>query len=170
MKKNCIGLSLLLLINTGLFAQTDSTAAPLPAYKSFPELPPLKLLLTDSTTWYTKDDIPKKKQTLIIIFSPECEHCQHETEALIAHINDFKNIQILMSTTLPFSEMKEFYNHYELGRYKNIVVGKDISYLLPVFYNIRMLPFMAFYDKKGTLIDVFEGSLPIEKVLEKFSQ
>ncbi len=169
MKKNCIGLSLLLLISTVISAQKDSTSAPLPAYKSFPGLPPFKLLLTDSTTWFTKDDVTKRK-ALIIIFSPDCEHCQHETEELVAHINDFKKTEIIMATPLPFEKMKEFYGHYDLGRFKNIIVGRDVSYLLPVFYNVKNLPYLAFYDKKGNLIDTFEGSLPMEKVLEKFNQ
>jgi hypothetical protein len=64
--------------------------------------------------------------------------------------------------------MKEFYKRYDLSRFSNIVVGVDKSFLLPVYYNVRNLPFLAFYNKKKELIDVFEGALPVEKVLEKF--
>lgn len=103
-----------------------------------------------------------------MLFSPDCDHCQHETEAIISRIADFKNIQIVMATTLPFDKMMEFYNRYQLNRFANITVGRDGSYFLPVFFNIRNLPLLAFYDKKGKLIDAVEGSLPIEKVLEKF--
>ncbi len=103
-----------------------------------------------------------------MLFSPDCDHCKHETAEIIKHIDDLKNIQIIMSTTQPFEKMKAFYETYGLGNYKNIVVGKDTKYTLPVFYDIRTLPFLAFYNKKKELISVFDGSLPIEKVIAIF--
>jgi hypothetical protein len=62
--------------------------------------------------------------------------------------------------------MNEFVQKHQLNDWKNIVVGKDIYYILPGFYEIKNLPFMAMYDKKGNLISVFEGSLPMRKVLQ----
>jgi thioredoxin-related protein len=152
----------------GAIAQSDSTT--LPPYKRFPTPPPFKILTTDSTTWYTKNDLPKKKAVMIMIFNPECDHCKHETEEIIKNINKFKKIEIVMATPREFESMKQFYGHYELKRFKNIHVGRDMAFTLPVFYDIRSLPFLAFYDKQGKLIDTFEGSMPIEKVLAKFSQ
>jgi thiol-disulfide isomerase/thioredoxin len=164
MKKPIAILALFLATAYAVSAQTDS----LPPFKRFPTVPPLKLLLTDSTTWFTKDDVPKKKQVLVMLFSPECDHCKHETEEIIKNMKGFEKIEIVMATSFPFSKMKEFYFNYNLKQYNNIVVGNDVSYLLPVFYNVRNLPFLAFYNKKGELIDTYEGTLPIEKVLEKF--
>lgn len=146
-------------------SQNDSL--PEAPYKRFPTPPPFKLLLTDSSSYFTKDDLSKKKTLMIMLFSPDCEHCQHKTEEIIQHIVAFEKVQIVMSTTLPFEKMVEFYNKYELKRFDNIVVGKDISYLLPTFFNIRNLPFLAFYNKKKELISVFEGAMPIEKIIEE---
>src|SRR5262249_52748495 len=142
----------------------------LPAFKRFPTLPPLKLLLTDSATYFTKNDIEKKKAVMIMIFSPDCDHCHHETEEMIKRINDFKNIRIVMATTMPFDKMKDYYKKYGLARFKNITLGRDAVFTLPVFYDIRNLPFLAFYNTKGELIDSFEGSLPMEKILAKFKE
>ena len=102
-----------------------------------------------------------------MLFSPDCEHCQHKTEEIIQHIDAFEKVQIIMSTTLPFDKMLEFYKKYDLKRFDNIIMGKDISYLLPTFYTIRNLPFLAFYNKKKELISVFEGALSIEKIIEE---
>jgi hypothetical protein len=158
-------LFLILLLSTGTaaFGQTEQ-----PTFKRFPTVPDFRILLPDSTTWFAKKDLPRKKATLIMVFSPDCDHCKHETEQIIAHIEEFKQIGIVMATTLPFGRMKEFYEHYDLQRFRNIKVGRDVNYLLPVFYNMRNMPFLAFYDKKGNLIDVAEGSLPVKEVLQKF--
>jgi len=147
------------------FAQNDSI--PEAPYKRFPTPPPFRLLLTDSSTYFTKDELAKKKAVMVMLFSPECEHCRLETEEIIQHIDAFEKVQIIMSTTLPFGKMAAFYTNYNLKRFDNIIVGKDINYLLPTFYNIRNLPFLAFYDKNKKLISVFEGALPIEKILEE---
>jgi thiol-disulfide isomerase/thioredoxin len=152
----------------GATAQNDSL--PQPPYKRFPTLPPFKLLLTDSVTWFSKEELPRKKTTLVVVFSPDCEHCKHETEEIISHIAEFSKVEIVMATPAPFEKMKEFYAHYDLQRFKNITVGRDTDFMFPVFYAMHNFPFLAFYDKKGRLTDAFEGSMPVEKVLQKLDE
>ena len=156
---------LILCILAMLTASTQNNPTPEAPYKRFPSVPPLKLLLSDSSTYFTKQDIPRKKAVMIMLFSPDCDHCQHETEEIINHIDDFKMVQIVMATTLPLDKMRDFYSKYELNRFANIAMGQDVGYMLPAFYNVRNLPFLAFYNTKKELISVFEGALPIEKVL-----
>ena len=141
-----------------------------PPYKRFPTLPPLKLLLTDSTTQFTEKELKKDLPVFVILFSPDCDHCRKGTEELITNIDQFQNIQIVMTTIQPFDKMKEFYNNYQLERFKNMIVGKDQFFLLPTFYRIKNMPFLAFYNKKGDLIDIAEGALPVNKVLEFFKE
>ena len=166
MKKYLISL-LLFLTSISTWAQADSTQPP---YKRFPTIPPVKLLLTDSVTYFTKENFTKGSPALIILFNPDCEHCKKETEELLDSINRFKNIQIVMATMMPFDMMKIFYEKFKLADYKNITVGKDFQYFLPVFYKVSNLPYLALYDKKGNLITTFEGAAPIHKVLEEFNK
>ena len=155
-----------IFISTVLTAQTDSL--PQPPYKRFPTPPPFRLLMPDSTTYFSKSDMPKKTALLLIAFSPDCEHCQKETDDLILNIEKLKKVQVVMATWQPFVDMRKFYVDYKIFKYPNIVVGRDVSFIIPPFYNIRNLPFLALYDKKGNLITVAEGSLPISKVIELF--
>ena len=166
MKKYFLAI-ILTFASLATFSQTDSTQPP---YKRFPILPPLKLFLTDSSSYFTKNDFKKKTNVLIMLFNPECDHCQHETEEIINHIDQFRNVQIIMVTMMPFDAMKSFYQKYELSKYENIVVGQDQKFFLIPYYSVSNLPFLAFYDKKGNLISVFEGSMPIEKVWAEFEK
>jgi thiol-disulfide isomerase/thioredoxin len=154
---------LVLTVSLTSFAQVDSTTPP---YKKFPTLPPIQILLGDSTTKYTKENIPAKKPVLIMLFSPECSHCQHEAEELTAYKEELKNIQVVMITFHPLWQMNEFVEKYKLKELNNVVVGKDIYLVLPSFYSVHNLPFHALYDKKGNLVSVFEGSMEISKVLQ----
>lgn len=148
-----------------VFAQADTMPPP---YKRFPEYPPVKLLLPDSSSYFTKDDIPKKTPVWLMMFNPQCTHCQHETEELVKNIDEFKNIRVVMVTSMPFDSMMAFREKYKLADYKNIVVGQDTHYFLFSYFQNRNLPFHAFYDKKKQLIKVFEGSVPINAIREMF--
>ena len=143
---------------------------PEPPYKRFPTVPPLKLLLTDSTTIFTDKDLKKNIPLFLILFSPDCEHCQKKTEELINKIDSFKNIQIVMATFMPVDKIIPFYENYRLDRFSNITVGYDMQHMLSTYYRISYTPFLAFYDKKGNLIDGFQGALPLTKVLEYFKE
>jgi thioredoxin-related protein len=75
-----------------------------------------------------------------------------------------------MSSMMSISKIKEFYTTYQLDKLDNLIIGQDREFILGTYYKMKSLPFLAFYDKKGMLIDVFEGALPIDKVLAIYKQ
>jgi thiol-disulfide isomerase/thioredoxin len=159
---------LFLLASAGsLVAQNGPDS--IPPYKRFPTVPPFKLLEVDSVSIFSKADLKKNKPVLIILFSPDCDHCRHETEEIIKHIDELEKVQIVMATMMPFAEMKDFYIKYELAKFKNIKVGKDFQYMLPPFYDVRNLPYLGMYNKKGELLSTFEGSMKIEDLIKIFN-
>lgn len=147
------------------FAGISQEIAPYLQYKT---VPTVRLLLPDSSGWELKARLDKKKPLMIVVFSPECDHCKHETEEMIKNMDQYKNIQIVMASTLPLSQIKEFINHYGLNKYSNITVGRDYAYILPVYYGIKSLPYHAFYTKDKKLIAGFEGTMTTAKVLQQF--
>lgn len=141
-----------------------------PPFKRFPTVPPVKLLLADSASFFTKENYRKNKPVMIMFFSPGCDHCQHETEEIMKRKDDFKDIQIVMCTLAPLWEMNAFYKEYHLAQLPDVVVGRDFQYVLPTFYQIRNFPYLAFYDRKQHLISTFEGTLSVDKILEAFGK
>jgi thioredoxin-related protein len=151
-----------IILSLSLYSQTDTIQAP---YKRFPTFPPVKLLLVDSTSSIIKNDLPKKKPIMLMLFSPDCDHCQHETEELVKNMEKFEKVTIVMVTMRPHEDMMAFREKYGLAQYKNIIMGRDTDFFLLPFYDVRNLPFLAFYNKKGELISVFSGSMPLDKAL-----
>lgn len=135
-------------------AQTDT----LPAYLQVPYIPPFKILLADSS-WYSKVNLPAKKPVLILYFSPDCGHCQLETEELISRMKELKNLHVVMVTSRPYADMAFFANHYKLRRFPSIKIGADPQRLVTNFYNVKFTPFSALYDKKGKLVKVYEDGI-----------
>ncbi|MBS1668873.1 MAG: thioredoxin family protein [Bacteroidetes bacterium] len=144
--------------------------APAPAKKQSLIVPKFRILKVDSSSYYTNSDLRKHHETLIMYFSPECDHCKHQTKDLIAEMDKLKNIDIVMATYFPFSEMKNFYSNFHISNYNNIKLGRDENYQIPSNYNIHSLPFLALYDKKGKLVTTFEGSQKISTLLDAFNK
>ncbi len=159
----------LILGCTALRAQQNPVTAPTQAaYLRFPTVPPFRLLGVDSTTWLTKDNIKRNYRTMIMFFSPDCIHCKHQTEDILADIDKFQGIEIVMATYQPFAVMKSFYEFYRIADHSNIIMGRDESYTLPPFYKMSNLPYLALYDKKGNLITTFEGNQKVSTILTAF--
>ncbi len=153
------------LLSSSIYAQKDSIDAP---FRRFPGIPPFDLLQTDSSTHLTKANINQKHKTLLMFFSPECTHCQHQTEDMLAAIDSLKDIQIVMATYQPFEEMLAFNQKYEIAKYSNIKLGRDTKYFLPPFFRMKSLPYLALYDGKGNFITSFEGNQPVAKLVQAF--
>ncbi len=161
-------LALAFFISLGLNAQKDSIDHNAPFRKN-PGIPSFDLLKTDSTTHITKADLLAKHKTMIMFFSPECSHCQHQTEDMLAGIDSLKDIQIIMATYQPFEEMVAFNKKYAIEKYSNIKLGRDIKYFFPPFYRMKSLPHMALYNESGNYITSFEGNQTIVKLLNAFA-
>ncbi|HMK03915.1 MAG TPA: thioredoxin fold domain-containing protein [Ferruginibacter sp.] len=144
------------------FAQTDTSKL----YLRFPFVPPFRIITVPDSTVFTKDDLKKKKPTIIFIFSPDCEHCQHATKELTANTALFKKAQIVMSSPVEFSYLKKFYEEYKIADHANIIMGRDPTYYFGTFYHVRGFPRIFVYDKKGDFIKGFEGSVPMETIAD----
>ena len=157
-----IFLSVLILLAAQVsFSQADSTK---PVYLRFPTLPQFSIYKAADSTVFTRENLAKRKATIFIIFSPDCEHCQHETEALIANIDKFKDVQIVMVEYLAFDEMVKFYKNYQIEKYPNIIMGRDAKFYLPLFFKVESLPAIYVYDKKGNFKQAFSGSVKMDKI------
>lgn len=134
------------------------------------EIPPYHILTTDST-YITPANLKKNIPVMLVYFAPDCPHCQHLTQELIAHIKEFGNTQIVMITFIDpnrqFKAMTKFVKDYRLKKYPNITVGTEgYTYLVQKFYQVRTTPYEAIYDKKHNLVQTF-AKIPEIKDLVK---
>jgi cytochrome oxidase Cu insertion factor (SCO1/SenC/PrrC family) len=144
-------------------AQSDTTV---PNYIQIPYIPPFKIQLADSS-WYSKTNLQAKRPTLILYFSPDCGHCQLETEELLSRSKQLKNLQVVMITSRPYEDMANFAEHYKIDRFPFIKIGWDPQRFVTNFYSVKFTPFSALYDKKGKLVKVYEGGIDWDELISK---
>jgi thioredoxin-related protein len=156
-----------LFMFSGAFSQAPA-AAPEAPYLKNPIIPPFQLLEVDSVHMITKESIKKNRRVLLMFFSPECEHCKHQMQDILADFDKFKDIEIVMATFQPFEQMQTFYTYYRIADHPNILMGRDEKYMLPPYFRMQSLPYLALYDKKGNYITHFEGNQKVETILNAF--
>lgn len=157
MQKLLLLLSVMIL-SLNSFAQTDT----IPEYLKDPTIPGFTIQRADSS-WITKNDLAKKP-TLILYFSPDCGHCQLETEELISNLKTLGDLQIVMITSRSIEEMKEFSDKYLLQRFPSIKIGSDTNRFVTRFYKVKFTPFSAFYNKKGKLVKVYADGIDFKEL------
>jgi thiol-disulfide isomerase/thioredoxin len=160
--KNWLLSSLALILFSVTFAQSEN-----PPYKLNKKLPDFELE-TVANGKFTTAMVKKNTPVIIMFFSPTCDHCIHQFEAMKKRIGDFKKFQIIMPTIQPVEELAEFNKKYELGKHPNIITGRDASYFFPPFFQIANFPYLAFYDKQQKLISTHEGNMSVDSMLRNF--
>jgi len=109
-------------------------------------IPKFTLNLTTGKS-FSNTQIPKTKFTCIIIFSPDCSHCQDEATELTKNADKFKSVFFIWNSYKEMADIKAFATKYGLDNQSNLVVGRDPEFAIPVFFRPRMTPFVALYEK-----------------------
>lgn len=124
-----------------------------------PPMPLFRLLLLDSFTQLNTNDIPKGKPSILIFFSPDCDHCQRETKSIVENMDSLQDVNLFFITIDPFGRMKLFNEAYKLYQYKNVVVGRDYTFFFPYQFKGAQPPYTVIYDKYKRM----EFVLPAER-------
>jgi thiol-disulfide isomerase/thioredoxin len=155
--------TLLILLFAPFISKSQDTDAP---YLKNPTLPNFSILQEDSSSWFTNRDIRKGVPVIIMLFSPDCDHCREQTTILTKNMAKLKNTEIVMSSFQPVSKIREFCREFNLHKYPNVHIGRDVKYFFGPFYRIKFAPLLAVYNKDGNLVKVFEGDTKIDKLVE----
>jgi len=128
-------------------------------------LPNFSFQLIDSITVFNTKYIERGMPFVIMYFSPDCEHCQEQTEEILQNIIHFKNTKVYLLTSDPFERLKIFYNYYKLYNYQNIVLGRDFEFYIFRHFKPSSTPFIVIYDKVAKLSAVFIGGTKIQNII-----
>lgn len=156
-----------LFVSASINAQTNTGKAntdTLAPYQKNSSIPPFSIQTPDSS-WFSKVKLKPNKPTLILYFSPDCGHCQIETEEVLSKMKELANLQIVMVTSRPFEDMVNFAEHYKISRFPSIKIGSDPSRMVTQFYAVKFTPFSALYDKKGKLVKVYEKGIDMPELI-----
>lgn len=129
------------------------------------DIPSFSIIKVPDSIKFEKTNLQKNKPVIIMIFSPDCEHCQLRLQEIKANIKLFKNIQIVMISNLGYNYISRFYKEFNISKYPGIVMGMDYRYVIGNFFTISSVPAIFLYNKSGKFVKAFDRNVPIKKIV-----
>jgi peroxiredoxin len=134
-----------------------------PSEQIINDLPALQIQLNNGSNVSVKTLSGK---VALILFFPDCDHCQREAAQIQKNIAGFKDYTLYFISSAPFEEINHFASTYQLQNYKNVIFARtEAKNVLDAFGPIET-PTIYLYDKTGKLIETFSGEVAIEVVLK----
>lgn len=128
------------------------------------DLPPFSIIKVPDSSRFEKVNLQKNKAVMIMVFSPDCDHCQHKVKEIQANIKLFKNIQIVMVSNLGYNYINRFYTEFNMAKYPGIIMGMDYRYMIGNFFTISSVPAIFLYNKNGKFVKAFDRDVPVQKI------
>lgn len=129
------------------------------------DIPPFSINKAPDSSRFEKANLKKNKAVIIMVFSPDCDHCQVRVKEIMANNKLFKNIQIVMVSNLGYNYINRFYQEFKIAKYPNIIMGMDYQYKLGNFFTIPSVPAIFLYNKNGKFVKAFDRYVPIKKII-----
>ncbi len=161
MKKACLTIITIFIFAMAFSQQYDTT----PPYLKDKLLPAFQLLNLDSAD-VTEKMLKPGLHTIIMLYNPECGHCQNQMELFISMPEVIKQTQIVLVSTLPIYKIKEFCKKYQLEKYPNIYPCKDNSWFFGKFYQPKTIPVLAFYNPQKQFTFISQGNASKQQILD----
>ncbi|MBL7717891.1 MAG: thioredoxin family protein [Flavipsychrobacter sp.] len=168
-------LLLLLLVAAG-FSAAAQKAEPL---KDNPNAPYLKqktlpafdvLYLNGKDTFHTKD-IPVGKPSVIVYFSPDCDHCKKVISAMLAQMDKMKDVNVYFMTFMPVIALEIFNRGYHLERYPSVkLIGQDFKMFFPEFYGVSSVPNVVLYNKNKKFVKLWKNDVTMEEIVAELKR
>ena len=154
------------LVTASLFfccsTPTQKTAVESPVVQTRNDLPNMTVTSLDETQINLRT---LKEKAIIILFQPDCDHCQREAKEIRENLDAFKNYSLYFISADQFDAVKRFGEDYDLIAKPNVHFA--LTSVDNVLKNFGAIPAPSVYiyaDQK--LIKKFNGEVSIGRILQ----
>jgi thioredoxin-related protein len=125
--------------------------------------PPITVRLVDGTDVNVKT---LEKNLVLVLFQPDCDHCQDEAKQIQKRLDAFANYQMYFISSEPLDVILQFSKDYDLINKPNVHFGSvPVDDVVKHFGSIAT-PSIYIYKKSGELVQNFDGLVDIEVVIK----
>lgn len=124
------------------------------------ELPAMEVRLVDGSKLNVKT---LTGETILVLFQPDCEHCQNEARQIRENLEAFRNYDMYFISSVPMPEIRKFADDYGLSGHDNVQFGATpLESVLDNFGAIQA-PSMYIYED-GKLKQQLSGEVDISVI------
>lgn len=126
------------------------------------DLPSMNLTTTDGIQVNTQT---LKGKSILILFQPDCDHCQREAKEIREHIDAFKDYTVYFISADQMPAIEKFAKEYDLLNQTNFSFG--MTTVDNVLNNFGPIPAPSLYIYSDqSLVQKFNGEVSIDKILQ----
>ena len=127
-------------------------------------LPVFSFTRLDGTP-FTDDSLPNDGRRLIImLFSPDCEHCQHTAKNFVRRVRSLGSCRLLLVTLADSLAAAQFYTDYRLELLPQLILLRDPGANFPRIFGVGVIPsFFVYKDRR--LVNKFIGESRLDNLL-----
>lgn len=115
----------------------------------------------------SRDDLPKGKPVLLVLFNPMCDHCQKAAMTIQEHKDQFAHVSVIFITGMNLlGELDNFVKESRLSLSDRFIVAAGNEEFTAPLFEARGIPQIMAYNKEWKLQSVFFEHLDITKTLE----
>ncbi|MBS1486552.1 MAG: redoxin domain-containing protein [Bacteroidetes bacterium] len=105
-------------------------------------------------------------KNILILYLPDCDHCQREGAAIAQHAAAFKNYQVWFISTATHENNWKFAQTYKLAANKNFHFVRTEAE--DIFHSLGSIPTPSVYifNEAKKLVRSFKGETKIEEILK----
>jgi len=122
-------------------------------------IPSIKLLMLDSSTVIDTKTWMSGKPIVLIDISPYCPFCRALTQKIIDENKYLSDIQFILLSSFPLTDLKNYTAEYKLKAYPNITVARDYDASFGPYFDSPGVPCLAIYGKDRLLKQVLMGKV-----------
>jgi thiol-disulfide isomerase/thioredoxin len=132
-------------------------------YMKTRDMPAFNILKSDSVEIFNTFYIPKGRPVALMLFSPDCKHCNELTDRITRGMDSLSEIRFyIMSMTENMTAIRKFAKEHHLEKYKNIeVVGCDYEFFFITHFGAMRVPTIALFDADKKYVDLLESEISV---------
>jgi len=127
------------------------------------DLPAMMITTTKAQPIFAKNLSGK---TILVLFQPDCDHCQREAKQMRDKLQSFKAYQLYFVSTAMPADLEKFSIDYQFSGEPNVhFATTTLDQILGSFGAIEA-PSLFVYSAEGKLIKHFNGEVDISEILK----
>jgi len=127
------------------------------------ERPVMTFTLTNGSTLDARE---LDDRMMLILFQPDCDHCQDEATQIQKRLEAFDDYQLYFISSYPMEQIDQFAKTYQLANIPNIHFGSTSPQSVLNNYGPIPAPSVYIYTKQGKLVKSFEGPIDVEMIIK----
>lgn len=127
------------------------------------DFPNMEITLVNGKSLNAKSIVGK---TVIILFQPDCDHCQHEAEQIEDNLSAFRDYTLYFVSSSPVQEVTKFGNDYKLSGIPNILFGLTTTESILNNFGPIQAPSIYIYSAEGKLVKHFNGQVEVGEIMK----